>query len=194
MKKIPSLFVREEHGRLSTTLVNPECQWVIDGEGKAYAKLDGTSCMVLDNKLYKRYDNSSVRFGFRKQNTTPLKTWIHCECPTERGQFIYWIPIGTKDYYHQIGWAWSQGKLEDGTYELVGPGVQNNPHGYEHCTLVKHNSMPVKLPVFCKEDAHFQINCFLEDDKQKDLEGIVWHHPDGRMCKITKKKFGIDWN
>ena len=24
-----------------------------------------------------------------------------------------------------------------------------------------------------------------------DIEGIVWHHPDGRMVKIKKKDFGF---
>lgn len=25
----------------------------------------------------------------------------------------------------------------------------------------------------------------------KNIEGIVWHHPDGRMVKIKKKDFGL---
>lgn len=25
----------------------------------------------------------------------------------------------------------------------------------------------------------------------KDIEGIVWHHPDGRMVKIKGKDFGL---
>ena len=25
------------------------------------------------------------------------------------------------------------------------------------------------------------------------VEGIVWHHPDGRMVKIKRKDFGFKW-
>jgi hypothetical protein len=27
--------------------------------------------------------------------------------------------------------------------------------------------------------------------KPQDIEGIVWHHPDGRMAKIKKRDFGL---
>ena len=32
------------------------------------------------------------------------------------------------------------------------------------------------------------IKAYLADGK---IEGIVWHHPDGRMVKIKAKDFGI---
>lgn len=25
------------------------------------------------------------------------------------------------------------------------------------------------------------------------IEGVVWHHPDGRMAKVLCKDLGIDW-
>lgn len=28
--------------------------------------------------------------------------------------------------------------------------------------------------------------------KDKDIEGLVFHHPDGRMAKIKKRDFGLD--
>ena len=30
-------------------------------------------------------------------------------------------------------------------------------------------------------------------EKGTGSEGIVWHHPDGRMAKIKRKDFGFDW-
>lgn len=186
MKKIPSLFIQTPDHVL-TREVNPLCQWVIDGEGKATAKLDGTACMVKDGKLYKRYDNSRLKGqDNRVQKTEPLDTWIHCACESERGKFIYWIPVGPKDYYHQIGWAWAQGDLEDGTYELIGPEVQGNPHNVDKNTLSPHSRILLR---YCPRDFD-ELKTFLE---KSEYEGIVWHHPDGRMCKITKAKFGIPW-
>jgi len=195
MKKIPSLFIMDNH--TITEEVNPECQWVIDGEGDPTAKLDGSACAVINGKLYKRYDNSKLQGqDNRVQKTQPLDDWIHCECPTERGKFIYWIPVTSKDYYHQIAWGWAQGKLEDGTYELVGPEVQDNPHKMVHNQLIRHGSIRTNHSIFsyckrCDNPIKFEdIKRHLKDCK---YEGIVWHHPDGRMCKITKNKFGIKW-
>ncbi len=196
MKKIPSLFISDENHK-ATREVNPLCQWVIDGEGVPTAKLDGTSCMVKNGKLYKRYDNSRLKEkDNRVQKTEPLDDWIHCECETERGRFLYWVPVGPKDYYHQIGWAWAQGLLVDGTYELVGPEVQGNPHGYLHNVFIKHGrkSLNGDCLSYCQK-CHDPRNF---DDIKRHLEtsiyeGIVWHHPDGRMAKITKSKFGIPW-
>lgn len=25
------------------------------------------------------------------------------------------------------------------------------------------------------------------------IEGLVWHHPDGRMAKIKRRDFGLKW-
>ena len=27
----------------------------------------------------------------------------------------------------------------------------------------------------------------------RNIEGIVWHHPDGRMVKIKARDFGLPW-
>lgn len=192
MKKIPSLFQRphDDPERLVIDQVTPGCEWVLKGEGVATAKLDGSACAVINGILYKRYDNSRLKGrDTRVQRTAPLDDWIHCQDTNEKGKFIYWIPIKNKDYYHQIAWAWAQGDLSDGTYELVGPDVQDNPHKFLYNCLIKHGAIQIS----CKYDlsSYDAIRKFLEQDT--DYEGIVWHHPDGRMAKITKKKFGIPW-
>lgn len=197
MKKIPSLFVMTEDHKI-TKEVNPLCQWVIDGEGKPTAKLDGTACAVIKGKLYKRYDNSKLISQFeRAQKTAPLEDWIHCEDFSDRGKFIYWSPVTSKDYYHQIAWGWAQGYLSDGTYELVGPEINANPHSYGNNLLIEHGSSPLNeslLHHYCNSyhnpRTFEDIKRFLE---KTTWEGIVWHHKDGRMCKITKKKFGFPW-
>ena len=30
-------------------------------------------------------------------------------------------------------------------------------------------------------------------ENRLDIEGIVWHHPDGRMAKIKRRDFGLSW-
>lgn len=200
MKKIPSLFERPEgdlHG-ICIDKITPGCEWVINGEGRPTAKLDGSACAVINGKLYKRFDNSMRKGDERIQKTEPLEDWIHCGDTSERGKFIYWIPITSQDYYHQNAWEYNEGKFEDGTYELVGPKVQGNPHGFRNNLLIKHGeiglgtSMMNECPRYGENPRNYEdIKRYLE---VTSWEGIVWHHEDGRMCKITKSKFGLPWN
>ncbi len=196
MKKIPSLFLSTDD-HILTREVNPLCQWVIDGEGVPTAKLDGSACAVINGKLYKRYDNSKlVSKTERVRKHPPQNDWIHCGDMTDRGQHIYWIPVTMKDYYHQMAWAWGQGRFDDGTYELVGPEVQGNPHNTGHNALIRHatNSIFDYIHNYCNichnPRTYDEIERILA---RMEYEGIVWHHPDGRMAKITKKKFGLPW-
>lgn len=51
MKKIPTIFERDWNGDKSRVIdkINPEAQWVFDGEGTPTRKLDGTSVKIEDN-------------------------------------------------------------------------------------------------------------------------------------------------
>ena len=50
MQKIPTLFQRDpEDMKRVLREVNPECQWVLDGEGVATRKFDGT-CVMFDHE------------------------------------------------------------------------------------------------------------------------------------------------
>jgi hypothetical protein len=74
--------------------------------------------------------------------------------------------------------------LADGTYELVGPKIQGNPENALRNVLVKHGECPLEnVP-----RDFVGIKAYLPE---RDIEGIVWHHPDGRMAKIKAKDFGI---
>lgn len=74
MKKIPTLFERdfENHKVVNVrpVLTSPDLQWVLDGEGEATVKIDGTCCAVIDGVFYKRYD--------AKQGKTPPAGAIPC--------------------------------------------------------------------------------------------------------------------
>lgn len=56
MKKIPTLFEREfENHRLVRTLnkVTPGFEWVLNGEGAATIKYDGSCCAIIDGNIGK---------------------------------------------------------------------------------------------------------------------------------------------
>jgi len=73
--------------------------------------------------------------------------------------------------------------LTDGTYELCGPNVQSNPEGYEAHVLIRHGCEIL--------DAPRTFDALRDYLASNDIEGIVWHHQDGRMVKIKGKDFGI---
>lgn len=175
MRKIPSLFKRNYEGdRLVIDEVLSESEWVIKGEGVATRKWDGASCLVKDGVLYKRYD--------AKKGKTPPISFIPAQEPDEvTGHWPGWTIATKEDKWHWDALSIS-GKLLDGTFELVGPKVNSNPEGYDFHAFIPHGRHELDAP-----RTYNELKEWLAD---KDIEGIVWHHPDGRMVKIKKKDFG----
>lgn len=180
MKKIPSLFKRDYEGnRQIYNEVVEGCQWVLNGEGTPTIKYDGTACMVRDYILYKRYDV--------KGNRKPPDGWEPCEpAPNEHtGHWPGWVPVsdGSEDQWFREAFTGTEG---NGTYELVGPKVQGNPYGLIYHYLWRHGDKIIEGDPRTFED----IRSFLDE---MWMEGIVWHHPDGRMAKIKRRDFGLPW-
>ena len=183
MKKIISLFQRNYDGdRLVRDEVVPGAEWVLAGEGRATRKYDGTCCLVRDRRLYKRLD---VKPG--KTPPTDFEEEQHDEVTGKR---FGWVPVGDgpEDRWHREAWDDSP-SLPDGTYELVGPKVQGNPEGMRRHFLIRHGFLssfdphPETVP-----RTYDALKVWLAEH---DWEGIVWHHPDGRMVKIKAKDFGL---
>lgn len=198
MKKMPCVFVREFHGHDSFTIteqVTPGCEWVLAGEGVATRKWDGTACLFKDGKLWARYD--------AKQGKTPPPDWVACEPGPDpvTGHWPGWVPVEDQPQYkhhreamralrdrHRFDLtAWPL--IEGQTYELIGPGVQNNPENVEWLRLVPHG---IRIQTALDSDPRtFEALKFYLGENQ--IEGIVFHHPDGRMAKIRRADFGFEW-
>src|SRR3990172_1795141 len=137
VKKIISLFQRNYDGdRLVRDEIVPGGEWVIEGEGIATRKYDGTACMVKDGVLYKRYDAKSGKqppHGFLPAQAAP---------DVITGHWPGWIEVGNggEDKWHReaIGKSWPKCDMPDGTYELLGPKIQGNPEKFEIHQLVPH--------------------------------------------------------
>lgn len=185
MKKIISLFQRNYDGdKLVRNEVVPGAEWVISGEGRATRKWDGTCCMVRDGKLYKRYD--------AKQGKTPPPGFEPAQEYDEvTGHMPGWIAVGEgpEDRWFREAWDNQKKFIGDGTYELCGPKINGNPE-YEEVKIVKG------LHMLIRHGAHIMDapRCFTllkEWFDGRDIEGIVWHHDDGRMVKIKVRDFGL---
>lgn len=172
------MFERDWDGDRSRVIdeIHAGCEWVLNGDGVATRKLDGTSCMVRDGKLYKRRE-------LRKGEPHP-PTFDVSDQDVETGKTIGWLPVldGPEDRWHRD--AFKPG-LEDGTYELLGPKIQGNPERLGAHFLILH-SEAAQLP-----DAPRTFSALREWFQGQDIEGIVFHHPDGRMAKIKLRDFGL---
>lgn len=188
MQKIISLFQRNYDGdRLVRDEVTPGAEWVINGEGIATRKWDGTCCMIKDGVLYKRYD--------AKKGKTPPEGFIPAQEPDPvTGHWPGWLKVGDgpDDKWFREGFENSKAivepdeELEDSTYELVGPKINGNKDGFDYHKLIIHGGKILEAPRNWA-DLNYWFATVIH------IEGIVWHHPDGRMVKIKKKDFGYKW-
>ena len=181
MKKIISLFKRDYEGtRLVFDELVPGAEWVTNGEGVATIKIDGTSCLVRDGKIYRRYD--------AKNGKTPPVGFEPAQDPDPvTGHWPGWLLVGDKpeDKYHREAFNGFLG--ENGTYELVGPKVQGNPYNLNNHILVKHGEWLFDDQPPRSFDA---LKLWFENNH---VEGIVWHRGNGDMVKIKRRDFGLPW-
>ncbi|MCP4373234.1 MAG: hypothetical protein GY797_34785 [Deltaproteobacteria bacterium] len=204
MKKIISLFKRDyESTRQVYNEVVPGSDWVLAGEGVATVKYDGTCCLVRDGKLYRRYDRKlSKSANKRKRKDKSFAPgiehfkpapdgWEAAELEPNKhtGHWPGWLPVSetnSQDQWHKE--AWKQFDSDDGTYELVGPKVQGNPYNLDVHKLIRHGE-----EVHADNDPPRDFEGLKIWLEQFEVEGIVWHHPDGRMVKIKRRDFGLEW-
>lgn len=180
MNKIPTIFVRDMTRQ--PALVKPEwhsdCQWVRDGEGVPTVKYDGTCCLIRDGKMYKRRE-------LRSGDSAPAD-FESLGTDENTGKTVGWLPVvdGTDDRWHRE--ARDIKKWDDGTYELIGPKIQGNKNHASRHTLIRHGIDPIR-----DDPRTFEaIRNYLS---MAEIEGLVWHHSDGRMAKIKRRDFGLKW-
>lgn len=193
MKKIPSLFIREfneDNTKNSINQVTPGCEWVLDGEGVATEKYDGTCCLIEQGKLYRRYD--------AKRGKVPPKDAIPCQPEPDpiTGHWPHWVPVkennpDDKWYIEAFKKVEEQSLLYgkyiiDGTYELCGPHFLGNPYNLDFDIFYKHGDKVL-------EDVPRTFEGIKDYLKNHYIEGIVFHRGNGEMCKIKRTDFGFEW-
>jgi hypothetical protein len=180
MKKMLTLFERNfsNNGCKAMDRVTPGAEWVVTGEGVATQKIDGACCMIRDGILYKRYD--------AKKGKMPPEGFEPCEAAPDpvTGHWPGWLKVGDgpEDRWFKDARSNMLDVLPDGTYEATGPKFQGNPEKLAKNFLVPHGGEKLS-------DAPRDFEGLKEYLRDKDIEGIVWHHPDGRMVKIKKSDF-----
>lgn len=182
MRKIPTLFLRDEQDRRHVTPeVNPGCHWVLGGQGAATRKYDGT-CVMLDEG-----GRWWARRVVKKGKAAPVH-FVFVELDGMTGHAVGWQPMEQSSFarYHEEAAGREEAfPFPPGTYELVGPRVNGNPEDCDQHLLIPHAHATV-LPSAPR--TYEGLRDYLTDDSFT-AEGIVWHHPDGRMAKLKKRDF-----
>lgn len=200
MEKIPTLFQRNsENMKLVTHEVNPDAAWVLEGQGTPTVKMDGTNIRVT-------VENGVCTFVEKRRNPTreekavgaePGYVDAHPNDPADKHIFAAvdatnfsrwpdgWLPSIKFKYRNSLGWpdgAWS--------CEALGPKIQGGAEGVDPM-LYPFSLCPFQILVprenLCSWEGIREVLASAQ------MEGIVWHHPDGRMAKIKRRDFGLPW-
>ena len=188
MKKIPTLFERqfENHKIVGITdKVTEGMDWVLDGEGVATVKMDGSCCAIIGGYFYKRFDA-------KKGRKVPEGAIPCCEPDPITGHHPHWVeinPFSPADqwfsYAHMKSFAAGALLKGDCTYEAIGRHFNGNPYGMSDDCLVPHGKMIVEV-----ERTFEGIRKYLEENY---IEGIVFWKDGEPQCKIKRSDFGFEW-
>ena len=186
MRKIPNVFVRDFDGdpRRVTPAVEPVSAWALAGEGVATRKWDGTAVLWRDGRLWRRYD--------AKRGKKPPADFVPAQEPDEKtGHHPGWIPVGNGPedaWIVEASMNDESANMVDGqTYEACGPKINGNPENLPQHILIRHGGVEIKARLADYDS----VREFLM--LGGPMEGIVWHHPDGRMAKVKRRDFGLPW-
>lgn len=187
MKKIPTLFERVfENHRIVDILPNitPGCEEAFL-HGEATVKFDGACCAIINGKFYKRYD--------AKKGKTPPEGAIPCCDPDPiTGHWPHWVPVSSVDTADQWfirakrNYEFFGNKLEEGTYEAVGPHFNGNSYDLNYDILCKHG-MAI---MYVERDFDSIKRCLTENE---GMEGLVFWLNGEPVCKIKRSDFGLPW-
>lgn len=183
MKKIPTLFERVYEGKnfvRITDKVTEGMEWVLNGEGTATLKIDGSCCAIIEDVFYKRYD--------AKRGRKPPENAIPCCKPDLiTGHWPHWVPVdfnAPSDKWFVEAYNNTKVKV-DWTYEATGKHFQGNPYGMDNDILIPHGLQTIEV------DRSFDgIKNFLKNNR---IEGIVFWKDGEPKCKIKRSDFGYDW-
>ena len=170
MHKIPTMFERDENapGHPVKNAIKQECRWVADGDGYASRKLDGMNVKIEGGVLFKR--RKPLRGDYDEAS------YVRCSRDDPADKYLFQ--------------AFDHTEYGDGVYEAIGPKIQGNPEHQTTHFLVCITPPETALRLIDPPRDFDGLRDWLADPEH-DVEGVVWHHQDGRMAKIKKRDFGI---
>lgn len=185
MRKIPTLFQRDfspsSGGKYVSPEPHPDCEWVLDGEGVATRKWDGT-CVKIS------YTGSVMQVHTRREvkpGQVAPDDFVLEDTDSTTGKMQGWVPLASSSWGRLVAQALdTQSVWEAGTYELCGPKVNGNPEGFDRHLLIPHGKhVLMDVPRSFSGLWHFLLQDAL------GIEGIVFYRANGQMAKIKARDF-----
>jgi len=182
MNKIETIFDRGDDFRV---IDKPRAgtEWVFAGEGMATEKIDGTNIRITvsGGKAVEVEKRRNPDREEKARGEEPGYVSAHRDDPSDK--HIFRAVDGTDVQ-----------TLSDGIYpcEAIGPKIQGNPLNLLFPRCYMFTVSPILVPnvlrtynglreLFANFDSIYSPG--------NKTEGIVFHHPDGRMAKIKVKDF-----
>lgn len=201
MKKIPTLFERER-GKM-IPVVNELAAWVLEEPSFAVRKYDGT-CMMLSDMWYYRREV--------KNGKTIPKYFVEVDHDRITGHRFGWMPvlsllpngIGYERYSYikQFEEALDNtshpmfgNEFKPGTYELIGPKINQNNEGKSKHWLIPHAQAEQLGNVQALELEHYDsveeaFNDLRRTLQYMPIEGVIFKSLDGnKLAKLKVKDF-----
>lgn len=186
-EKIPTLFHRTFEGKKIAGIdsrVTPGMEWVLDGEGYATVKFDGSCCAIINGVFYKRFDAKAGR-------KIPEGAIPCCEPDPITGHWPHWVKCdkdnpSDKWFFEAYKNADNVLYLKDGTYEAVGKHFNGNVYNLAFDTLIAHGEDIIDN---CPR-TFYGIKEYL---RTNEIEGIVFWKDGEPKCKIKRTDFGFAW-
>lgn len=84
--------------------------------------------------------------------------------------------------------------LNEKTFELVGPKLQNNPHRFDKHCLIEHGLLRLSSFPRIESGCLENIKNWMQDDQiGKSIEGVVLHLSNGQLYKIHRHHLDMEW-
>lgn len=176
MRKIPTMFERDEtkKGHPVKDVLKPECAWITGSDVLVTKKIDGQNVKISAGKLFKRQKPANEDYS--------EASYVECSRDDPADKYLW---EAYDNLVAEIGQV-NMDRRADRIYECIGPKVQGNPEREKLHRLV--SVVPVELCLVLS-DVPRDFAGLRDYLSKHDMEGIVFHGTDGKMCKVKKKGY-----
>lgn len=194
MNKIPTVYKRNpDNMKYVTDEVNPGCEWVLNDEGIPTRKWDGTCVLFVEERSPMAQVADWWARREVKKGKTPPPNFVKISEDKNTGNVMGWEPIKQSGFYKFFEEAitnamYDQVELYPHTYELIGPKINNGLDKFGMHLLIPHGKHPF-FPMRRSDNKLPTPAQMMMEVKKMGWEGLVWHHPDGRMAKLKVRDY-----
>lgn len=187
MRKIPTVFRRDPEDRAHVLPIAASgCEWVLEGEGVATIKYDGT-CTLFDGERW--WARREV-----KPEKTPPPDWREVDTDPVTGKRQGWEPIEQSPFAAAFASALRSAAPRAGaTYELVGPKINGNPHAFTAHRVIRHGLDELACAPRDYEGLQHYLLRQVSKGNEGYIEGIVWwrelDNPEAGLAKVKIRDF-----